>query len=94
MDIRQIEYFRAVCETLNYTRAADKLHISQPSLSAAIQKLEGELGVRLLIRDNKKVLLTREGSVLFRQPLAHGSGRYCLRTSAGSIPKLSLSSRT
>lgn len=67
MDIRQIEYFRTLCETKNFTRAADRLHISQPSLSAAIQKLEEEFQVRLFARDNKKVMLTREGAVLLKE---------------------------
>ena len=52
MEIRSLKYFQAVCETLNFRKAADKLHISQPSLSASIQKLEEELDVKLLYRDN------------------------------------------
>ena len=45
MEIRSLKYFVAVCETLNFRKAADLLHISQPSLSAAIRKLEEELDV-------------------------------------------------
>ena len=67
MEIRQIEYFKTLCETKNYTRAARQLHISQPSLSVAIQRLEEELSVKLLVRDNKRVMLTREGAVLLRE---------------------------
>lgn len=67
MDIRQIEYFRALCEVKNYTRAAEQLHISQPSLSVAIRRLEEELQVTLLKRDNKRVMLTQAGAVLLRE---------------------------
>ena len=67
MEIRSLKYFAAVCETLNFRKAADKLHISQPSLSASIQKLEEELDVKLLYRDNKRVMITREGSVFYKE---------------------------
>ena len=67
MEIRSLKYFVAVCETLNFRKAADLLHISQPSLSAAIRKLEEELDVTLLYRDNKQVMLTREGATLYKE---------------------------
>ena len=67
MEIRLLKYFAAVCETLNFRKAADMLHISQPSLSAAIRKLEEELDVRLLYRDNKTVMLTQEGAVFYKE---------------------------
>ena len=67
MEIRLLKYFAAVCETLNFRKAADVLHISQPSLSAAIRKLEEELDVRLLYRDNKTVMLTQEGAVFYKE---------------------------
>lgn len=44
MEIRQIRYFLAVQETGNFTRAAEKMHVTQPALSAAIKALEEELG--------------------------------------------------
>ena len=47
MDIRHLEYFAEVAKHLSFTKAASTLHVSQPSLSKAIQNLEGELGVPL-----------------------------------------------
>ena len=67
MDLRDLRYFQMVCRTKNFTRAASALHIAQPSLSVALQKLEEELGLTLLVRDNKHVVLTREGAILLRE---------------------------
>ena len=52
MDLRELRYFAMVCSERNFTKAANRLHISQPSLSVALQKLENELGLNLLVRDN------------------------------------------
>ena len=41
----EIRYFLAVCETLNFHRAAERCHVTQPALTRAVQKLEAELGV-------------------------------------------------
>lgn len=67
MEFRQIEYFRVVSQLKNYTKAAEQLHVSQPSISVSIQKLEEELGIKLLERDNKRVVLTREGAIFLRE---------------------------
>lgn len=67
MELRQIEYFLAVVRYGGYTHAASALYVSQPSLSIAIQKLENELGVKLLERDNKRIALTKEGEIFHRQ---------------------------
>lgn len=67
MDLRELRYFSMVCSERNFTKAANRLHISQPSLSVALQKLENELGLNLLVRDNKHVVLTREGAILQRE---------------------------
>lgn len=61
MDLYQIRYFLAISETGNFTKAADRLYVSQPSLSAGIKKLEQELGTKLFERGGRKVLLTPEG---------------------------------
>lgn len=63
-ELRLIEYFIAVAQTGNVTRAAERLHISQPSLSAAIRGLEAQLGVALLHRHGRRVTLTEAGALL------------------------------
>ena len=64
MDIRVLKYFLAVAREKNITRAAESLHIAQPSLSKQMMELEKELGKQLLIRGKRKVTLTEEGILL------------------------------
>jgi DNA-binding transcriptional LysR family regulator len=64
MDVRQLEYFVAVVETASFTRAAERVHISQSGVSAQIRQLERELGQPLLDRSGKTVRLTDAGSVV------------------------------
>src|SRR6266487_410929 len=61
MELRHLRYFVAVAENLNFTKAAAKLHLAQPSLTRQIHNLEGEIGVRLLNRSKSQVALTEEG---------------------------------
>jgi DNA-binding transcriptional LysR family regulator len=61
MELRHLRYFVGVAEALSFTRAAEKLHTAQPSLTRQIKDLEEELGVRLLNRTKKQVTLTDEG---------------------------------
>jgi DNA-binding transcriptional LysR family regulator len=63
MEIRQLEYFQAVSQLKSITKAADQLHIAQPSVSIAIQKLEDELGVQLFDRSQRQITLTAEGLI-------------------------------
>ena len=61
MLVREQEAFLAVAEENNITRAARKLHVSQPSLTQQLQRLEQELDAKLLIRTNSGVRLTEAG---------------------------------
>src|SRR6187401_739341 len=61
MELRHLRYFVGVAETLSFTKAAEKLHTAQPSLTRQIKDLEEELGVRLLNRTKQQVSLTDEG---------------------------------
>lgn len=63
MELRHLRYFVAVAQALNFTRAAEKLHTSQPSLSSQIRDLENCVGVPLLVRDKRKVALTAAENV-------------------------------
>jgi DNA-binding transcriptional LysR family regulator len=64
MDVRQLTYFLAVVENLNFGRAAEQLHIAQPSLSQAIATLERELGVPLFHRVGRGIVLSDAGTQL------------------------------
>ncbi len=61
MELRQIEYFCMVGKLQSFTRAAEQLHISQPSITQAVRKLEEEIAVQLFDRSKKKAVLTAEG---------------------------------
>jgi len=61
MELRHLRYFVAVAENLNFTKAAEKLHLAQPSLTRQVHNLEEEIGVRLLSRSKNHVALTEEG---------------------------------
>ncbi len=67
MLLQHITYFRAVAECGNMTRAAEKIHISQPALSVAISRLEGELGVRLFDRVGNRMYLNDAGRLFFER---------------------------
>jgi LysR family hydrogen peroxide-inducible transcriptional activator len=62
--LRQLQYLVAVADALSFRKAAERCHVSQPSLSAQIAQLEGALGVQLFERDRRRVLLTPVGTEL------------------------------
>jgi len=64
MEMHQVRYFLAVAGTLNFTRAAEQCHVSQPALTRAIQQLEEELGGLLLRRERKLTHLTDFGRLI------------------------------
>lgn len=61
MTLSQLQYFQTLAHVLHYTRAAEALHIAQPSLSYAIGELEKELGVKLFVKEDRRVNLTMYG---------------------------------
>lgn len=63
MEMHQIRYFLAVCETQNFTRAAEQCHVSQPALTTAIKKLEDEFGGPLFNRQRGRATLTDLGEL-------------------------------
>jgi DNA-binding transcriptional LysR family regulator len=90
LEPRLAEYFLAVAEELHFTRAAARLHIAQPSLSAAIRQLEMQLGVTLLERTTRQVSLTAAGEALVpraRDMLASAAEAVAVtRAAADSLP--------
>ena len=66
MELKQLEYFLAVSNNKSFTRAAEQLYVSQPSVTTAIKKLEDELGLILFDRNKKQAILTSEGEIFYQ----------------------------
>src|SRR5688572_30338265 len=67
MELRHLRYFIAVAESLSFTKASARLRVAQPALSRQVQALEDELGVDLLKRSPRGVMLTAEGKLFLAE---------------------------
>ena len=88
MEMHQIRYFLAVCETLNFTRAAENCNVTQPALTRAIQKLEEEFGGLLFRRERHLTHLTDLGRLMRPQLEQVWSRTEVAKTTAKSFLKL------
>ncbi|MFF3023838.1 LysR family transcriptional regulator [Gottfriedia sp. NPDC057948] len=88
MELRELEYFVAICEELHFTRAAEKLGISQPALSRQMRALEDRLGVRLFDRLGKKIAITDAGEILKEESEKIFSNLQFIYEQIGELQKL------
>lgn len=67
MNINHLRYFQEVCKHNNITKASEAVHVSQPSITAAIKELENELGYQLFNRVNNRISLTDDGAIFLEK---------------------------
>lgn len=67
MEFRKLQYFESVARWSSFTKAAEELHVAQPTITAAIKRMEEELGVPLFVRDRRSVVLTCEGEIFLEK---------------------------
>ncbi|MGW0875438.1 LysR family transcriptional regulator [Streptomyces sp. NPDC002740] len=88
MDLRQLEYFVAVAEEQNFTRAAGRVHISQSGVSAQIRRLEDELGAELFDRSGRTVTLTVAGTAALEHARAALAAAAAVGQAVGQVTDL------
>ncbi|UHL64085.1 LysR family transcriptional regulator [Paralcaligenes sp. KSB-10] len=95
MELRHLRYFLSVAETLNFSRAAERLHIAQPALSKQIRNLEELIGAQLFTRSKHQVALTRAGEAFREQAIlileqTKRASHLARRVDSGEIGRLSI----
>jgi DNA-binding transcriptional LysR family regulator len=85
MKIRQVTYFLALCEEKNFTRAARRCGVAQPSLTRAIQLLEQEIGGLLFVRSNLCIRLTELGALVHPEFVRIGQSTENIERTAASF---------
>lgn len=85
MELRHLEVFAAVAQERSFSRAADQLHVVQSAVSAAVRKLEAELGVELLHRTSRRVELTEAGAEVLPAALATLAAAQTTRDAADQV---------
>src|SRR3954471_17113273 len=88
MDLRQLEYFVAVAEERNFTRAAERVRISQSGVSAQIRQLERELGAELFDRSTRTATLTVAGKAALDHPRAALASANAVGQAVGEVTGL------
>jgi DNA-binding transcriptional LysR family regulator len=88
MELRQLEYFVAVAEEANFTRAAERVHISQSGVSAQIRQLENELGATLIDRSGRNATVTPAGAAALEQAKAVLASVTAIRRSVDDVTGL------
>ncbi|MUL63542.1 LysR family transcriptional regulator [Mycobacterium sp. CBMA 234] len=88
MELRQLEYFVAVAEEANFTRAAARIHVAQPAVSAQIARLERELGEQLFDRARREIQLTAAGQAVLPHARAALAAVTDARTAVAELREL------